>query len=39
MSDITKTKQIFENAWLGLGDLSQIVVDKNPMIGRLKDDI
>lgn len=39
MSDITKTKQIFENAWLGLGDLSQIVVDKNPMIGRLKEDI
>jgi len=39
MNDIIKTKQIFENAWLGLGDLSQIVVDKNPMIGRLKEDI
>lgn len=39
MRDITKTKQIFENAWLGLGDLSQIIVDKNPMIGRLKEDI
>jgi hypothetical protein len=39
MSDIIKNKQIFDDAWLGLGDLSKIIVDKNQMIGRNKDDI
>lgn len=39
MSDIIKSKQIYDDAWLGLGDLSKIIIDKNPMIGRDKDDI
>jgi hypothetical protein len=39
MNDIIRNKKIFEDAWLGLGDLSQIIVDHNPMIGRNKDDI
>jgi hypothetical protein len=39
MNDIIRNKKIFEDAWLGLGDLSQIIVDHNPMIGRDKDDI
>lgn len=38
MNDIIN-KKIFEDAWLGLGDLSKISIDKNPMIGRDKDDI
>jgi hypothetical protein len=29
----------FDDAWLGLGDLSKIEVDKNPMIGRNKQEI
>lgn len=32
-------KQIFEDAWLGLGDLSQVVIPTNQMIHRLKSDI
>ena len=39
MNDIIINKKVFEDAWLGLGDLSKIVVAKNPMIGRSKDDI
>ena len=38
MNDIIN-KKIFEDAWLNLGDLSKITVDKNPMIGRTKEDI
>ena len=34
-----KNLVVFEDAWLGLGDLSQIIVDHNPMIGRTKEDI
>ena len=37
MSQINK--KIFDDAWLGLGDLSKIIVDHNPMIGRSKEDI
>ena len=32
-------KKIFEDAWLGLGDLSQIVIPTNQMIHRVKSDI
>lgn len=39
MNDIIINKKVFEDAWLGLGDLSKIVIDKNPMIGRSKEDI
>lgn len=40
MSDIIiPDKKVFEDAWLGLGDLSKIVIDSNPMIGRSKEDI
>ena len=39
MNDITINKKVFDDAWLGLGDLSKIIVDHNPMIGRSKEDI
>jgi len=39
MNDIIRNKKLFEDAWLGLGDLSKIEVLKNPMIGRTKEDI
>lgn len=32
-------KTEFDDAWLGLGDLSKIEIDKNPMIGRTKQEI
>ena len=32
-------KQIFEDAWLGLGDLSQVIIPTNQMIHRIKADI
>jgi hypothetical protein len=32
-------KKIFEDAWLGLGDLDQIVIPQNPMIHRTEHDI
>ena len=32
-------KQIFEDAWLGFGDLSQVIIPTNQMIHRLKADI
>lgn len=32
-------KTIFEDAWLGLGDLSLLKINKNPMINRSKEDI
>ena len=35
----TKNKQIFDDAWLDLGDLNQLTINHNPMIGRLKIDI
>ena len=38
MNDIIN-KKVFEDAWLNLGDLSKIVIPKNPMIGRSKEDI
>ena len=39
MNDIIKNKKVFEDAWLGLGDLSKISISYNPMVGRQKDDI
>jgi hypothetical protein len=39
MNDIIINKKVFEDAWLGLGDLSKLILDKNPMIGRSKEDI
>lgn len=32
-------QKIFDNAWLGLGDLSKIAIDHNPMIHRSEKDI
>jgi len=29
----------YDNAWLGLGDLANIAIDHNPMVGRSKEDI
>jgi len=34
-----KTKQLFDDAWLGLGDLSNLVIPSNPMIHRSEQDI
>jgi len=39
MSSKDKQKQIFEDAWLGLGDLSLLDITNNPMINRLEKDI
>jgi len=39
MSSKDKQKQIFEDAWLGLGDLSLLDITSNPMINRLEKDI
>lgn len=39
MNDTIINKKVFEDAWLGLGDLSKLIIDKNPMIGRSKEDI
>jgi hypothetical protein len=36
---MVKEKTTFDDAWLGLGDLSQLDIDHNPMIHRTKDDI
>ena len=36
---MAKEKTTFDDAWLGLGDLSQIDILNNPMINRTKDDI
>jgi len=32
-------KTLFDDAWLGLGDLAALKIDKNPMIGRSELDI
>ena len=34
-----KTETEFDDAWLGLGDLANLSVDQNPMIGRSKEEI
>jgi hypothetical protein len=36
---IIKNKPVFDDAWLGLGDLSKITILENPMIHRTKSDI
>jgi hypothetical protein len=39
MTNTEINKKLFDDAWLGLGDLDLITIDKNPMIGRSEDDI
>jgi hypothetical protein len=39
MKSKAQQTQIFEDAWLGLGDLSELKIDQNLMINRLKEDI
>lgn len=39
MKDNQNQKKIFEDAWLNLGDISQIILPNNPMIHRIKKDI
>ena len=39
MSITDSQKKIFDDAWLGLGDLDQIILDHNPMIHRTEFDI
>jgi hypothetical protein len=34
-----KNKQIFDDAWLDLGDLNQLIISHNPMVGRSEIDI
>lgn len=34
-----QNNKIFDDAWLGLGDLDKITIDHNPMIGRIEADI
>ena len=36
---LIKNKHVFDDAWLGLGDISQIEISTNHMIRRVKDDI
>ena len=35
----TKIKSIYDDAWLGLGDLDKLILPDNPLFGRKKDDI
>lgn len=39
MKDNQNQKKIFEDAWLNLGDISELVLPNNPMIHRIKKDI
>jgi hypothetical protein len=39
MSITDSQNKIFDDAWLGLGDLSQILISKNPMINRTEKEI
>ncbi len=39
MKNIAKTKTIFDDAWLNLGDLDKLVIPTNPLFGRSKEDI
>jgi hypothetical protein len=35
----TNNNSIFENAWLNLGDLNEIILPDNPLFGRSKQDL
>lgn len=35
----TKKRTVYDDAWLGLGDLDKLVLPDNPLFGRTKDDI
>ena len=39
MKDNQNQKKIFEDAWLNLGDVSELILPDNPMIHRIKKDI
>lgn len=39
MKNIIKTKTLFDDAWLGLGDLDKLELPTNPLFGRSKEDI
>lgn len=34
-----KTKTVYDDAWLGLGDLNKLILPENPLFGRTKEDI
>lgn len=36
---VNQNKKVFDDAWLGLGDLNKLVIPNNPMIGRSEIDI
>ena len=35
----TKKKTVYDDAWLGLGDLDQLILPDNPLFGRTKEDL
>jgi len=35
----TKANSLYDNAWLGLGDLNKLILPDNPLFGRTKEDI
>jgi hypothetical protein len=35
----TKIKTVYDDAWLGLGDLNKLILPGNPLFGRTKEDI
>jgi hypothetical protein len=35
----TKVNSLYDNAWLGLGDLNKLILPDNPLFGRTKEDI
>jgi len=39
MANIIKTKNVYDDAWLGLGDLNELILPDNPLFGRKKEDI
>ena len=39
MNSTDNQKKIFNDAWLGLGDLSKIIISSNPMINRTENEI
>lgn len=39
MTNITKANALYDNAWLGLGDLDKLILPSNPLFGRTKEDI
>lgn len=39
MTNTTKNRNVYEDAWLGLGDVNKLILPDNPLFGRTKEDI